>query len=63
MVGRSGAVRWQANEWVSAALEPLGGKGGGKADTAQGQAKDVVSLEAAMEAARAFGKGALLVSN
>jgi alanyl-tRNA synthetase len=27
-----------ANEWVAAALEPCGGRGGGKADAAQGQA-------------------------
>jgi len=48
-----------AGEWVAAALAPVGGKGGGKASLAQGQAplpaseeEKAAAREAAVEAAR-----------
>ncbi|GLC41498.1 hypothetical protein PLESTB_001005000 [Pleodorina starrii] len=46
--------RLKANEWVSAALGPLGGKGGGKANSAQGQGPNVDKAEEALAAATAF---------
>lgn len=41
----------KANEWVAAALSPVGGKGGGKAATAQGQGPNVEAVQAALDAA------------
>lgn len=49
----------KANEWVAAALAPLGGKGGGKADNAQGQAKEAKGIEEATKAAQEFAMKAL----
>jgi len=46
----------EANAWVSAALAPLNGKGGGKKDYANGQAKGLDGLEKAMEVAKAYNK-------
>ncbi len=46
--------RIKANEWVGAALGPLGGKGGGKANSAQGQGPNVEQADAAQAAAVAF---------
>ncbi|KAG2427688.1 hypothetical protein HYH02_014520, partial [Chlamydomonas schloesseri] len=49
----------KANEWVSAALVPLGGKGGGKANSAQGQGPNVDKADEALAAAVAFAAGKL----
>lgn len=49
----SAASRLRADDWVSAALEPCGGRGGGSAESAQGQAQ--MGIEDAMKAAAAFG--------
>ena len=45
-----------ASDWLKAALEPLGGRGGGKPNFAQGSAPaaEAASVEVALEAARAF---------
>jgi len=48
------AAGLEANAWVSAALAPLNGKGGGKKDYANGQAKGLDGLEKAMEVAKAY---------
>jgi len=55
------AKAFPAGEWLKAALEPLGGKGGGKPTMAQGQASvaDGAELDRALEAASAFAKGKL----
>jgi alanyl-tRNA synthetase len=44
----------EANKWVSAALAPLNGKGGGKKDYANGQAKGLDGLDKAIEVGKAF---------
>lgn len=47
----------RADEWVKAAVAPLGGRGGGKADSAQGQGKaedSAAGAEAVKDAAVAF---------
>ncbi|GLI61130.1 hypothetical protein VaNZ11_003405 [Volvox africanus] len=49
----------KANEWVSTALGPLGGKGGGKANNAQGQGPNVEKAEEALAAATAFAESKL----
>ncbi len=43
-----------AGDWVKAALEVLGGKGGGKPTTAQGQGPLVEKLPEAIKAAAAY---------
>jgi len=43
-----------ASKWVSAALGPLNGKGGGKKDYANGQAKGLDGLDKAIEVGKAF---------
>jgi len=43
-----------ANEWLSATLSPCGGRGGGKANMAQGSAAGAGKLATAVEAARTF---------
>jgi len=49
-----------ANEWCSAAVSPAGGKGGGKADRAQGAAKEAYAqAEAVCEAAVIFANNKL----
>lgn len=49
-----------ANEWCNAAVENVGGKGGGKADRAQGAAKNAIeSVESVCEAAVMFANGKL----
>ena len=55
--GGQGAVK--ANEWLKASLDALGGKGGGKADSAQGQVPDAGQLAEAMAAARAYADSKL----
>ncbi|KXZ50323.1 hypothetical protein GPECTOR_17g962 [Gonium pectorale] len=52
-------AKLKANEWVSAALGPLGGKGGGKANSAQGQGPNVDKADEALAAAEAFAQGKL----
>ncbi|CAM9841012.1 unnamed protein product [Discosporangium mesarthrocarpum] len=44
----------KADEWLKAALEPCGGRGGGRPTSAQGQAQDASGMGAAIDAARAF---------
>jgi alanyl-tRNA synthetase len=44
----------RADEWMLAALEPIGGRGGGKANAAQGQATDSLQMETAARAAAEF---------
>jgi alanyl-tRNA synthetase len=53
---RQGSI--QADKWVAAALEAVGGRGGGKADLAQGQAKEVGALDGSVQAAQDFAKAA-----
>lgn len=48
------AGKLKANEWVNAALEVLGGKGGGKPVLAQGQGPEVAKAPDAMAAAEQF---------
>lgn len=43
-----------AKDWINAALEKCGGKGGGKADRAQGAAKDASNFAAALAAAKSY---------
>ena len=45
-----------AKDWVTAALAPAGGKGGGRDDGAQGTAKGVEKLGEILAAGAAFGK-------
>ena len=59
VVPASRAAQADAREWVNAALEHCGGKGGGKADRAQGAAKDASGFDKAVAAARAFAAGKL----
>ena len=44
----------KADDWIRAALEPCGGRGGGKPGNAQGQAKECSDVAAVEEAAAAF---------
>ena len=48
-----------ANEWVNAALQCCGGRGGGKKDAAQGQAGDSTELSAARVTAESFAHDTL----
>lgn len=48
---RQQADGFKANEWVLAALEPVGGRGGGRAGMAQGQARDCTDVSPIAEAA------------
>jgi alanyl-tRNA synthetase len=43
-----------AKDWINTALELCGGKGGGKADRAQGASKDASNFVAALAAAQAY---------
>ena len=45
-----------AKEWVNAALQPCGGKGGGKPNRAQGAARDASNIAQAHTAAIEFAK-------
>jgi alanyl-tRNA synthetase len=46
-----------ANAWVAAAMSVCGGKGGGKANAAQGQAPDAgASMQKVLDAANAYAK-------
>ena len=47
------AKRMPAGEWLKAALDVLGGKGGGKPTIAQGQGPHIHKLSEAMDAAKA----------
>ena len=49
----------KANEWVLAALEPAGGRGGGKPGSAQGQAKECSDVQAVIDAAEKFAAEAM----
>ena len=49
----------KANEWVNAALQECGGKGGGKPASAQGAARDPSNVKAAEAAARKMAEEAL----
>lgn len=44
----------KADEWLRAALEACGGRGGGRATSAQGQAADAEEMGKGMAAAEAF---------
>lgn len=44
----------KASEWVNATLAVLGGKGGGKPGSAQGQGTDVAKAPEALAAAEQF---------
>jgi alanyl-tRNA synthetase len=48
--------RLNAKEWVEAPLAVLGGKGGGKPTTAQGQGSHIDKVPDAMKAAEEFAK-------
>src|SRR5262249_25229560 len=43
-----------ASDWVRAAAQPLGGKGGGKPNSAQGGGTDLSKLKQALDAAETF---------
>lgn len=45
-----------ANEWILAALDNCGGRGGGKPNNAQGQAKDCENVDAVISAAITFAE-------
>jgi alanyl-tRNA synthetase len=45
---------FKADDWVRSALESCGGRGGGKPDNAQGQAKECTDVAAVLDAANAF---------
>lgn len=47
---------FQANNWVLAALESCGGRGGGKPGSAQGQAKSCSDVKAVVDAAHSFAQ-------
>ena len=49
----------KANEWVLAALEPAGGRGGGKPGSAQGQAKECSDVQSVIDAAEKFAAEAV----
>lgn len=51
--------RLGAREWLNAALAPLGGKGGGKPERAQGSGPAVEQLAEALRAAEVFAEKAL----
>lgn len=44
----------KADEWLRASLEACGGRGGGRATMAQGQAADAADMEKGIAAAKAF---------
>ena len=44
----------KAGDWLKAALEPLGGRGGGKPTAAQGKGTKLEKLPDALEAAEKF---------
>ena len=46
----------EAKNWLDICLKPLGGKGGGKKGSAQGQGPNAGALSEAMDAATAFAK-------
>jgi len=46
----------KANEWVLAAVDVCGGRGGGKPDNAQGQAQECSDVDAVMAAASSFAQ-------
>lgn len=46
-----------AKDWINAALEACGGKGGGKPDRAQGAAKDATNFDIAVNAAIDYAAG------
>lgn len=48
-----------AGDWVKAALQLLGGKGGGKPAQAQGQGPNIEKVGAALEAAAQFAASKL----
>lgn len=47
---------FKADEWVRATLEVCGGRGGGKPDSAQGQAKECNNVDEVLAAATAFAE-------
>jgi len=49
----------KANEWLNESLKVAGGKGGGKADSAQGQVPDAAQMSAVLAAAKAFADSKL----
>jgi alanyl-tRNA synthetase len=55
--GGKGALK--ANEWLKEALDAAGGRGGGKADSAQGQVPDGSKMKQVFAAAKAFAEGNL----
>lgn len=50
-VPKSQTIHWSAKDWVAAALVPLGGKAGGKAETARGSAVAADATRAEFDAA------------
>jgi alanyl-tRNA synthetase len=47
-------AKLNAKDWINAALECAGGKGGGKAGRAQGAARDAANAAEAAEAAKKY---------
>lgn len=50
----------RADEWLAAAMEACGGRGGGKPNAAQGQAPDSTRLKEALEAANRYAEGKMI---
>jgi len=59
VVPKAAAGKLDAKDWINAALEKCGGKGGGKPDRAQGAAKDAAGFDAALAAATEYPTGKL----
>ena len=57
VVPKACAGKLDAKDWINAALEKCGGKGGGKPDRAQGAAKDAANFDAAVKAAQDYPAG------
>lgn len=47
---------FRADEWIRSSLEVCGGRGGGKPDSAQGQAKDCSNVDEVLAAARSYAE-------
>lgn len=52
-------AKLKASDWVNAVLAVLGGKGGGKPTTAQGQGTNLDQVDAALATATEFAQGKL----
>ena len=53
------ASGFKADDWIRTALESCGGRGGGKPNSAQGQAQECSDINAVLDAANTFAESAL----